>query len=351
MDRSDGRVLYSLQIGRALAAIGVLVHHAAIATASAYPAMPEAVLRVFGLGRFGVDYFFVLSGFIIAHTTRNLGKDSSGAKHYAIARFLRVYTPYLPISLAMVAAFLLVPSLSMGDGAAHSYVLASVLLLPSDGAPALSVAWTLQHEVVFYLLFGLCLFVFKRPKLIFLWAVPMLCLPLLAPRTSNIANITVSMLNGEFLFGVAACYLYHNGKLFAWRKPLVAAGIAVVLAAFVFLSDPKQPFTYSPLVMGLGYGCTVLGFAYMERASDFGRFRRMVYLGSVSYSLYLIHGPAISLLLRKLPGLYPSWGIAFAVFTVLGGCAGIAYFHLVEKPLMRFAKKRFGFRHVAMATA
>ncbi len=59
--------LTTLQAGRAVAALAVLLYHAAQATETRVEAFPAGLARVLGYGFLGVDLFFVLSGFIILH--------------------------------------------------------------------------------------------------------------------------------------------------------------------------------------------------------------------------------------------------------------------------------------------
>ena len=63
-------LINSLQVFRGIAALAVVAHHAALSTDAFVQSLPGGWLRVFDLGAFGVDFFFVLSGFIIMHAHR-----------------------------------------------------------------------------------------------------------------------------------------------------------------------------------------------------------------------------------------------------------------------------------------
>lgn len=140
-----------LEAMRGLAALWVLMLHGYLA-AKDFAGFRGA--QVLANGYLGVDFFFVLSGFIIAASSQALVLAGRGLREYASARMIRIYVPYLPIGVAMLALYALLPEVSRGARQSLS-VLSSITLLPSDAPPALNVAWTLVHEVLFYTLFSL----------------------------------------------------------------------------------------------------------------------------------------------------------------------------------------------------
>lgn len=320
-----------------MAAFAVVATHAVMAAQALFPAMPALAYTVFRLGFLGVDYFFVLSGFIIAHSTARMRSHASDRKRYIQARLVRIYVPYLPISLAMVAVFSLVPSLSMGTGNDYS-LLGSLLLTPSNAMPALTVARTLQYEMVFYVLFGLCLFLLKRRHLIFLWAVPiaaglMFALP-------PWLEILIGVINLEFLLGVAAHALYRNGRAYAYRHIILLLGVVLLAAACVIIGNGAF-IAHWRLLAGLGFALMVLGLTLMERTVDFRQFRLLVFLGAASYAIYLVHNPAMSVLLR-LGAFQPHWTVALLFFVAMSATAGVVYHWVIERPLMRYVRTGLG---------
>lgn len=312
--------------------MAVVAHHSIFSVQELPDGMPSYWYQLLKLGYLGVDYFFVLSGFIITHACLGSPKNAASAKAYALSRLIRIYVPYLPVTLALLAM------LTLMEGARDNYSLfASLTLLPSDAPPALSVAWTLQHELMFYALFGLCAFVFKRPRLIFLWAIPIIGL-LCFEITHRSWDPLVSTINLEFLFGVAACYAYHSGRFAAQRHVLLLIGIALIGGAAYALYGTDAIYYYR-LTAGLGFSAVVLALALIERTYDFSRFRMLAFLGAASYAIYLVHAPFLSLLMR-LSITYPHWVLTFVIFTLLSGLIGAAYFMIVERPLLRLAQKR-----------
>ena len=82
-----------LQAGRALAASGVLLLHASHFTQAVATKMPDLLYQILQFGYLGVDYFFVLSGFIISYSY----STSAGARtteEFLWRRAVRIYIPY-----------------------------------------------------------------------------------------------------------------------------------------------------------------------------------------------------------------------------------------------------------------
>src|SRR5689334_14287783 len=159
----------TLQYCRAVAALAVLFAHAMIATA-AFVAPPPGVIQTLAMkGFLGVDFFFVLSGFIIMHAHMDDARTAGAAMRYAIKRLRRIYIPYLPVSIGLIVLYLLVPTVSRGNR--DWGMLTSLTLFPTSHPPALVVAWTLSHEILFYSLFLVRYFSRHGTAFVLAWAV------------------------------------------------------------------------------------------------------------------------------------------------------------------------------------
>jgi peptidoglycan/LPS O-acetylase OafA/YrhL len=134
------RTIFVLQAGRAVAALAVVFYHANLSVNAIVNRVPPAIDAVLSRGYLGVDFFFVLSGFIIYWTTVGEARSAGVAKKFAWRRLVRIFVPYWPIGLAMAFAYLAFPGLSQGvRGDDWSWV-STLTLLPSGRPPALSVA-------------------------------------------------------------------------------------------------------------------------------------------------------------------------------------------------------------------
>lgn len=119
----------SLQIFRGLAALGVVFHHSAISVDALVSKIPAWLISIFERGFLGVDFFFVLSGFIIMSSHYDDEKSVAALKTYGIKRFVRIFPPYWPVSIALILAYFVFPGMSQGARGDFSW-LSSLLLLP-----------------------------------------------------------------------------------------------------------------------------------------------------------------------------------------------------------------------------
>ncbi len=328
-------MLYSLQIGRAFAILAVVIHHITIAPPSFVSDMPENWAKVLNMGYLGVDYFFVLSGFIIAHITYQQSPNNSNARHYFFSRMIRVFVPYMPIAIATLGALLIMPDISMGARREIS-VLGSLFLVPSNAPTALQAAWTLQHEMVFYMLFGLCCFGLKRRWTIFLWLLPISVM--MFWDGTRMLRILAGPINIEFLMGVAACSLYYSRRLFRWRYVLVTGGLVWTLLTTMWLVE--NIYADMRIFAGFGFAAIILGLVYLEHEIKFKKFRQLVFLGEASYALYLTQSLVISLLSRQdfIPKV--PWFVAACIVIMITVTVGVIYHLYVEKPMLACARKR-----------
>ena len=152
----DTGEIRSLQYGRGVAALLVCLFHYEGAKVQLQAKFDDAVDTnlhfIFGAGHSGVEFFFVLSGFIIFHAHRN---DLSWPERFGTFYWKRAIR-ILPMFWFIVAPFgFAVLVLSSSGLLTPEKFLLDLLLIPREGTLTLPAAWTLQHEVVFYALFGL----------------------------------------------------------------------------------------------------------------------------------------------------------------------------------------------------
>lgn len=235
----------------------------------------------------GVEFFFVLSGFIMVVVHGGDIGTGRGVGRYAWRRFSRIYPLFWLVMAEMAWRYWGAPSITLANLADWGS------LLPISNANLLPVAWTLRQEVTFYLMFGLVLLPGG-------WVV--LAAWVAGTVAFNAGLITVPLplamgfvLNAftvEFFAGMAAGALFRSRMRLpdpAWAA--MALGGAALLA--VRMSMDGWGMQYGPfgarLVYGVAYSAIVLGLAGRERAGRLRLGRWAVVAGALSYPLYLSH--------------------------------------------------------------
>ena len=334
-------MLRVLQAGRALAAISVAAFHLSILMGlERYGG--EAAFRDFTRHGFrGVDFFFVLSGFIILFAHRaDIGQPAAW-KDYVSRRFVRVF----PIYWLYTAGFVGLLLLGFGTDATFPTNVADwattwTLVRFSADEPPLSVAWTLFDEVAFYALFSL-LILNKRLGVAALAIWALLCVafydyPLEAERTPW--NVYTAAYNLFFLLGMGACWLYRRGG-----KGFVELGAGLAIAIFAG-ATMGLPNNLSPLILASGFALIVAGATKLELAGRIRVPRFLEYIGNASYTIYLAHIPILGVLMKialasgfhGAVGAHTTYVVVLAA-TIAAGCAAYA---LVERPLLAFLRRR-----------
>ena len=331
--------IQSLQVFRGLAALGVVAHHAVLSTESFVGALPEPLALWLGMGFLGVDFFFVLSGFIIMYAHMDDARTSAALKRYAFKRLSRIYPAYLPVGVGMIVLYAAMPGLSAAAGGGRDFSLAgSLLLVPTDGPPALSVAWTLVHELMFYGVF-LLLFVSRRWLLggLAAWAV-VIALTNFLYTPSGWLRYPLSLLNFEFMLGVGAAWLVRKRDLHDMGGWIAALGVASSFLALWLMTLDKAPYLRGVFAMGLGL--MIIGFAAREQVVAVRWPALLLVLGNASYSIYLIHNPLLSFTQRVAGRIGLTWPSAMVFGVVLGVLGGWIYYLGVERPALRFFQQQ-----------
>jgi peptidoglycan/LPS O-acetylase OafA/YrhL len=311
--------------------LAVVFHHAALGTESFVASIPVPIREVMERGYLGVDFFFVLSGFIIYHTNRDGKLTGGAASRFAERRVMRIFVPYLPITMAVIAAYLMLPSLSAAPR--EWSWLASLFLLPVTDPPALSVAWTLQHELIFYLVFAALFFSGRLMSGCAVWAALILAVNA-AGGPARPFQFLFGLINLEFIFGIFAA---RAAVAATPRSAVLATCSVVALLAFVMLGAPRD----LSAVFGLAIALALVPLARLEIARKLRAGRWLLFFGGASYALYLIHNPLISVTSRiaaRVPAL-DNW-IGSILLGIVVSSAAAAFYHVAfERPALAFCRR------------
>ena len=254
------RTFETVRALRALAALLVILQHA-FEVFSLRSGQPPVA---WDAGSFGVDIFFVISGFVMVCATQGRPAGPTGAWQFLHRRLLRIVPPYWFWTLAKIGSVLAVPSLALQTKLSWGFVAASFAFIPwnHDNKPVLPVGWTLTHEMTFYLLFTAVLWL-RLPLLKSLTpifaAVAVLGLfrdPAVGPAWWTIANPIII----EFLFGVAIGKLVLSGwTLRPWVASLLLLPFIGVMTLWIGTSAELRWLDW-----GVPAASLVLGLALLE---------------------------------------------------------------------------------------
>ena len=347
VETADLSRLDGLQALRGFAAAYVFLFHLipAAGLGRAFPALGEVARWGFA----GVDLFFVLSGFVMWHTTHEKA-GSIAARRFLLKRFARIYLGYWPMLAVTGTIFLLLaPEALQGKNLVGSLL----LLEPDDLRLVISVAWSLTYELYFYLLFTSLLLFGRTTRLLLigfgLLAVVAFNLWLLNCCPERLSGGTAegyfffSPFVAEFLAGSLLAVAWRAEYFGIERRRLAAMGIALAcLGTWFGVGGGELP---AHQVQRLGsFGLAALGLVLTVTALKNWVVwpRWTVALGDQSYSLYLGHPVLLSV--ATLTGLFASLqgggrGVLLGLIALF--LAGILitflYYRAIERPLYRWA--------------
>lgn len=331
-----------LQVFRGIAALMVVLHHS-IGSLKYYHKIEYPFLNYVGfIGKFGVDFFFVLSGFIITYSAYYKYNEPNAFSNYVKNRLIRIYVPYLPIGIFMLVVYTLLPGFSNGNR--DLSFLTSLTLIP-HGNPALSVAWTLSFELCFYLLFSLSFF----SKKVWNWFVLIWFTFIIIFTYSSLCSlqflkipffiILFSPYNIEFILGFVLALLVVQ-KI---RLTLTRVFSVLFLALMSFFYCTFAHFKLFAFALNLLFA--IVAFLSIFAAISFGNFKInkasvMMMVGNATYSIYLIHNPLQMILIRLFPKISTIASVIASLLTVLilASVAGYAYYLIFEKKAMNSIK-------------
>lgn len=316
--------LLTLQAGRGVAALAVVVHHACNGVLRQGGTLPEWLITASSYGYLGVDFFFVLSGFIIYYVNQPRHQRDGFARDYLRSRLLRVYVPYIPLGILVGLAYLALPRLASGDNDWGWF--STLTLLPSSAYPALAPAWTLQHEILFYAVALVAFLTRSFVKLSLAVVIAAVAVRVFYPMGYK----AFGLIDLEFLFGIAAAWCFMNHRA-TWNAALIFGGLA--MCGLFFMIDNRM----WSVIFGLGLALLLLPMVRAERAGFVRVGPILLLLGEASYAIYLVHYPLVSGIARVATEF--GSGLSFAIICVVSVGAGITYHKIFERPALKLMRR------------
>lgn len=293
-----------------------------------------------------VDFFFVLSGFVIFASYEEKLKRGFGAGRFLLLRFGRLYPLHLALILAFIGADLLklIPALGTysgyrpftAPGETPPFILSNLLLIQSLGIhDRLSLndpSWSISVEFYTYVVFGLALVLLRN-------GIRWLILGLLLLSPVFLALFSPEYMNTTFQYGFIRCLFGFSAGALSWhifeRYRFAAAtfaprlwnaleiGVLIIIALFVTGAGSSALTLIAPVL----FSGAILVFSIEKGViSRLLKMRVFMLLGLLSYSLYMNH----VFIARKLfvsGGMVAERVFHLPLFTRVGGVELIGTSH------------------------
>ena len=326
---------------RGLAAIIVFISH------SANHGLLPSVLGS-GFGKVGVMVFFVLSGFLMASLYLEKPATLAAQREYFVARFGRVFPLYYFILLVSLCVSV------WGGWSSYpfNYESAGAFIRSLFLIDAVSILWTIPVEIQFYLLF------------VIFWAIyQVLGWGRWAPLFvifSMIPAVVVFAANGElprmvfsysyaFFVGVFSNFIFQKMKESEVTQSFFdRAGFVFLILLLLNLPELRAEFgligsgffkTWGDPLTWLLVWLLFMASVFESKSLSLLRSKFFVYMGSISYGVYLLHYPILLFFVEWIGGfqILAFWGAG--IFTLLVAHCSLLYF---EKPLAKVIRNTFG---------
>lgn len=333
MSEKASNRLIEIDALRGLAALAVVLFHYTTRFVELFYSNSQPTVS-FSAGHYGVNLFFIISGFVIFMTLDRTTRPMD----FVVSRFSRLFPAYW---VAIVLTFLITHLLGLpgklvdvGSAICNFIMIHGLFRVPHVD----SVYWTLEVELLFY-----CgMFLLYRLRLLHLINYALVCLLgirllyFFMERDFGIAlpwvvfHLLILKFIPWFSLGIAI-YLSTSASLKKWRLPACISGLAIITLYI----------TESPFVAGLSVMLGGAVFLASSGRASLLRHRLFVWLGSISYSLYLLHeniGWSLQLQLQKF-GIPFDLTVLIALFSALILASLLT--RIIEKPVMNWIRDSY----------
>lgn len=311
--------LSNLQIIRAIAAMMVVTNHFLSGTLS-------GIFRI--NGGFGVDIFFVLSGFLMIHTLNH----NKTPFNFFLSRVRRIYPLYIIMSIPLIITTFKVKE--------YSIIVGNLLLLPGINNPeyhlANSPAWTLVYEMIFYFIFSISLF-FSKNKIttcfIVLFSIIACTITVSGYQRMGWVNLGYILSDPLMLNFSAGCIIaaaFDCTKKITINKIMSLILITLLIRlALIDLSNLERIYKY-------GIPAVLIIFITVHTESFNGLIAKLLRkIGDASYSIYLSHAYVV-IMYHSIKDLNNNWLVnlySSQLLVIVSVFFGLFIYQSIEKPL------------------
>lgn len=322
--------LETLDALRGIAALIVVLYHFTTRYYEIYD-VKKTFDFALSFGHYGVDIFFIISGFVIYLTLSN----TKSSTDFIVNRFSRLFPTYwlcVTLSYVIITIF----SLPGRETSSYEYLINLSMIHLEFHIPSVDgVYWTLLYELKFYFLM-LIIFHFNLLHKINALSFFMLVLILILNLVNLHEHVVYKILNKIFIFDFLP--LFISGIMFykIMHKEVNTLVVINLLLSFYILASPKDFTTL------LTFTLIYLLFLFLVfNKLNFLNNKVLIFLGTISYPLYLIHQNIGYIILNAfniyhLPLVY---GTITAIIVAISLASLISY--MFEKPSIRFLKSYY----------
>ncbi|MES9899569.1 MAG: acyltransferase [Sedimenticola sp.] len=279
---------YSLQILRAIAAWMVFYHHY---MQIFYDFKYESIIGHFfrSYGSFGVDIFFVLSGFVMYFSAKQPGIDGLS---FFIKRFFRVAPVYWFYTMLMVVSIAVFPIEFDYTSYDATTLLSSLVFFPIENPsglgymPLLTVGWTLNFEMMFYTILSLSIIFSMKYATLGCFSI-ILIFPLIWPSSFPFSQVLCSTLLYTFLAGFVVASIVSSKYLKNFLKYKVVLSFVSLVISLVCFKLFGVHILFKMISASFLVFSAVLLNSYLDTNNKIISY--FVKLGDFSYSTYLVH--------------------------------------------------------------
>jgi exopolysaccharide production protein ExoZ len=270
--------IWTIQYLRALAALAVLMHHLSRGNGDWFP-----------VGAFGVDIFFVISGFIMWVMTATKDRD---AGRFAIDRVARIVPTYWCVSVLSAAGAFIRPWVFAIQTPSLQNIVLSLLFIPQISPPVVPQGWTLNVEMFFYAVFAVTMFISRMAQILTLSAMLGAFAVLgLVMHVSVDSNIYFNPRLLEFVGGLWIGEVWLRRAVLNRTFGIAAVLLGVVAAQLAARSSSILIETWIAASLLI-----VAGALVCEHGFKIPKIALLATAGDASYIIYLIHTPIVQIM-------------------------------------------------------
>lgn len=341
------KTLVGVQYLRAIAALMIVAFHAFNAVRDRID--PNAWQLNIGNAR--VDVFFAISGLMIVLTTYKQWGQVGFYWKFLKRRLIRVVPLYWFATSIKLALILAVPSVALSSGQNWWHIIASYLFIPAYNDtgmifPLLVPGWTLNFEILFYIIFAIALLLRVSP---IKFVVPIFCaMAAIGYAFGPFEWAPMSLFSERlltFCLGMMIGLAVKRQQLLSLNASMVIIPISIflLLAGNHVFDVPlgEMPF----LMWGVPAGILIYALISFEYEASIADISILHKLGDASYCIFLFHPfvvTPIAMVVKKLSlGTPASLAVVAVSALVVSSIVGYVIHLLLEKPFLAYMRRRY----------